>query len=300
MTFKNSMKILSSNFSLCWKQLAWMVLCTIITFSLAGLVAMPVFSMLEREGFFAAVADLFELIYVSPKEFPTAFADAGEMFIRLVKQYATSGLLASYIGTVLVFVLCGSLCHCVGSFTCGSVLDAKMSSNAHMSYCTRLLSCLGRSVSYTFAYIVISIPFWAALVVLVRAYFAFSKGFILTVTLLPVFVILIYMLLALKLTLFANMLPEMIASGVRNPFAAFAKGFLLTVGRFWRMFSNSICLLLVVGVVNLFVGVFTITAGLIVTIPASSVLIAAYKMVTFYSCCGRNFYVSESVVVNLR
>lgn len=298
MTYKNSIKIMYSNFSLCWKQLVWLVLSGLVVFALAGLVAMPIIDMLSKEGFFDLVKDFFEGIYVRPRKIPTSFADLIKRFGDLIKSHSNT-LLDNYILLIVVIWLGVSVMRGLGLFACSGVLAAKMSSNAQIGYTNRLVSTLGKGLGYSLTHALITLPFLSAIIGLVVVYALLSKTILLAFVLLPVFSVLIYLIWSIKIVLFSCMIAEMI-NGITNPFVAFAKGVKLVSTRFWRTFSNAICVVLTISVVNFFVGVFTLGAGLLVTIPASSVFLAAFGMVTYYSACNKNFYISELIVVNLK
>ena len=298
MTFKNSVRILSSNFSLCWKQLVWIVCASLVVIGFAFLVAMPVFDMLTENGFFVATKDCFESIYAAPKNAVSNFVNLIDMLVSLISSGA-SKLWPNYLGVCLVVLVLGSIVRCLGLFATSGVLGERMASNAQIAYTNRMFSKLGRAISYSVAYICISIPFYAVVLGLVVAYVKIAKTAILAIVLLPVFSVLLYLVFSMKVTLFACMLPEMI-DGTRNPFKAFANGIKVQRKRFWRTFSNAICVVLSVVFANLFLGIFTLGAGLLVTIPASSVFLAAFGLVSHYAATGKSFYVSDLVVVNLK
>lgn len=298
MTYKNSIRILSSNFSLCWKQLVWTLLSALVVGGISIAVITPVFNMLKAEGFCAELTNCFEAIYTTPKTVPMKLVDLVNMFCSLISSHASS-LWGSYVGFAVVLLVLGNLFRCVGLFACSSVLGSRMASNAQIGYTNRLLSTLGRSVSYSFVHLLCSLPFYLVFGLVIYGYVSAAKNTLLAVALLPVFSLVLYVIFALKLSMFSCVLPEMI-DGERNPFKAFASGIKLMSTRFWRTLSNSVCVVLTVVLVNGFLGVFTLGAGLLITVPASCVFVSAFGMVTQYAAKNRNFYVSELVVVNLK
>ena len=298
MTFKNSIRILSSNFSLCWKQLLWVLISWTIVCVCAALTVMPVFDMLKDEGFFTAVADCFEDIYTSFKSAPKQFTDLINMFFNLISTNAKV-LWPSYLGFILVLLILGNLARGIGLYACSSVITERMASNADIGFTNRLISTLGKSTIYSLSHIIIAMPFYLATIGLIYAYVKIANTVVLTFALMPVFGLLIYLLISIKVCLFTCMLPQMI-DGEKNPFLAFIKGVKEVGRRFWRTFSNSICVVLTIALINGFIGIFTLGAGLLITIPASIVFIATFGMVTHYAALGRNFYVSEMVVVNIK
>lgn len=299
MTYKNSVKILSSNFSLCWKQLLWQLIGGALVAGIAFAAATPVLQMLKNNGFFASTANVFESIYAAPKKFPSMSVDLIETFGDLIKAHAHT-LWPSYVGFFLILLLGANFVSCVGRYACGEVISAKMASNASISFTNRLFSTLGRSVSFACVNLLVAIPFVAAIVGVGIAYVKLAQTTATTIALLPVASFVIYLLFATKLTISSCHMPSMI-DGNRNPFTAFGKGLKqMSQTRFWRTFSSSICVVLTIVFVNVFIAIFTVGAGLIITIPASSVFVACFNETTFYAMSKRNFYISELIVVNLK
>ena len=83
-----------------------------------------------------------------------------------------------------------------------------------------------------------------------------------------------------------------------DPFIAFGKGLTQVLKNFWKILSISIILILTIIFVNGFIALFTFFAGLIVTIPATFVLIATYNLVTYFNLNGTRYYLSSTIIFN--
>ena len=298
MTYKNSVKIMVNNFSLCWKQLVWITISILSVVGVSLLCATPVINMLKQNGFFVAFKDSFETIYSSPKDYPTSVTTVFKLLCELIKSNVHK-LWPSYLAAILTLVVLGNMFICTGHYACSNVLYDRMSSNQKASYTRRLIATLGRSILYSFVALLFAIPFMSAVVGVFIIYVKLSSSTLLTLALLPVATMVVYVILALHLSLSCCIIPEMI-SGTSNPFRALGRSIKIVSKRFARVFSAALVIVLTIVFVNLFVGFFTIFAGLIVTVPASVVLVSAFGLVNHFAHENKSFYVSDLVVANLK
>ena len=298
MTYKNSVKIMANNFSLCWKQLVRIIISVLAVIGISLLCATPVINMLKKEGFFIEFKNSFETIYSSPKDYPTTVNSTFSLFCKLIHKHSAS-LMPSYISAIVSLVLFGNLFICVGNYAASNVLFERMSSNSRTSYTHRLIATLGRSILYSFVALLFAIPFFAVIAGVFVAYVKLSSSTLLSLALLPVATMIVYVVLALHLSFTCCTVPEMI-NGTKNPFKALSYSIKKSTKRFGRAFSSSLLIVLTIVFFNLFVGFFTIFAGLVITIPASAVLVSGFGLVSYFAAEGKNFYVSDLVVANLK
>ena len=289
---------MANNFSLCWKQLVWIIISVLAVIGISLLCATPVIEMLEKNGFFVAFKDSFETIYSSPKDYPTTVGDVFNLFCNLISSNA-GALWPSYVAAIFSFIFLGNLFGCVGSYACSCVLYERMSSNSRASYTKRLIATLGRSILYSLVAFLFAIPFFAVVVGILVLYVNLATSTLLSLVLLPIATMIVYVILALHLSLTCTTIPKML-DGTKNPFKALGRSMKSASKRFGRQFSSSLLIVLTVVFANLFIGFFTILSGLIITIPATVVLVSAYGLVTHFATENRNFYVSDLVVASLK
>ena len=104
MTYKNSVKIMTNNFSLCWKQLVWLLISMLAVLGISLLCATPVINMLKENGFFVELKNSFETIYSSPKDYPTTVNGTFELFCKLIHQHSNT-LMPSYVAAIVMIVI---------------------------------------------------------------------------------------------------------------------------------------------------------------------------------------------------
>ena len=298
MTYRNSVKVMINNFSLCWKQLVWIIISVLAVLGIALLCATPVINMLKQNGFFVAFKESFETIYSSPKDYPASVNETFSLFSNLIRKNAGT-LWPSYLASILSLLVFGNMFICVGNYACTSVLFERMSSNSRTSYTRRLIATLGKSIVYSFVSLLFAIPFLAFIVGVFMLYVKLSTSTLLTLALLPVAAAIVYVVFALHLSLTCCFIPVMVC-GTKNPFRALGSSIKIVSKRFGRVFSSSLLIVLTLVFFNLFVGFFTIFAGLVVTIPASVVLTMSFGLVNYFATQNKSFYVSDLVVANLK
>lgn len=298
MTYKNSVKLLANNFSIVWKQLLFLIVGITLTVLIASVVALPVFKMLSDGGWVESLKDFVETIYTRPSKIVDDFVLLSKDLGFLLKNNFSS-LWGSYIGTGFIFVFMGAFWNFIACYTAGEVLNAKMSSLAEFGYTNKLIVSLKKSIPFAIFRFVLSIPFYGLYVLFSYIYLICAKTTVIAIVLLPVLIVFITIAISLKITLLAGMMPVMINEGV-SAGKSFSSGLNVTSKRFARTFSNAIVTVLTIMFVNLFLGVFTLGAGLVLTIPASGIFLALFSLLTYYSATKRNFYVSESMIVQLK
>ena len=68
--------------------------------------------------------------------------------------------------------------------------------------------------------------------------------------------------------------------------------------QFKKTFSNAIMIVLTCLFVNMLLSLFTVFSGLIITLPATAVLVAIFGNVVYLSCNAKRYYLNKSVIVN--
>jgi len=127
-------------------------------------------------------------------------------------------------------------------------------------------------------------------------YLKLAKGVLVTLLMLVLFVIIMVALFSLKLTLLSYIAPKMIEENMRIKHCL--KEFFKTGSNaFWRTFSNSIIVVLTIVAGNAFFGIFTLFAGLTLTIPASMVLVSIFMVTNYYTLSGKKYYLSANLIV---
>ncbi len=298
MSYKNSVKLLTTNFSIVWKQLLYMLVICLLCFSIAYGVAQPVIKVLSAEGVLSEFAGLFETIYTAPKDIFTALSNANVHLIEVLT--ANFGKLAlSLLATFFFAVVVYQLLKNISMYNIASVMYMQMTSFLEVGYTRNLISSLWQGTRFAFAKMVYQIPFALLKLVTLYVYFSLAKSS-LSIIFGLFFVILILVLLSsIEITLFSSMAGKMLDKGGNaSAFKAFFSGSPVIFKQFARIFSNSIIVVLTLLLVNLFLGIFTLGVALLITLPASMVFVAIFQLTAYFGAKGERYYLTETTIAS--
>ncbi|MBQ7579456.1 MAG: hypothetical protein IJT25_02880, partial [Clostridia bacterium] len=123
-----------------------------------------------------------------------------------------------------------------------------------------------------------------------------SDGIFLTILMLVLYITLAVLLSSIKMSLTASFAPSMIEESL-SAWKAFKTSGRMTGRAFLRTLSCSIVVNLTVIFANMFLGIFTLGVGLLITIPASVVFIAIFKTTNYFTIECKSYYLSDNVIV---
>lgn len=296
MTYKNSFKLLTNNFSIVWKQLLYLLLISVFSLGIAYCIFLPVMDILISEGVISQFTEIFETIYTSPRDIVTACKDA---FLNLTKVLSAN---FSKVGVNIIFALFFAkfifdILKYMSYYNATSVLYMKLTSFLDVGYTRNFISTIGSSIRYALARVVYNLPFDIIVVLLFYAFFIFINGTITIIIGLFVFITLLVVLLACKISLFTPHATYMIEN--QTPaFKSLFKGHKKISKNFIKIFSNSIIVVISIIFANISIGVFTIGAGLIITLPTSLIFVCIFNLTSYLGACGERYYLSETLIIN--
>lgn len=298
MMYKNTFKLIFSNFSLVWKILAYLIISFLCVVGLIYACSLPMVNILQEKGVLPGIADLFN-------EFGTDFnvykllvavVNTIESFCMIiVENISNLWIYVTLLMVIIVFVrplICGFY-----KFATCNELYYYMSSNIKMGFTTSLFSTFKTNLKFQLCSILVNFPIDLGLIAFfyfVAKWLISSSGLLLIA---PILLIALWcLLLALKVTLFAGWMPAIVAFDCRI-WEGFKRGVKVVLRRFARTFSASILILMTLFVVNVVCSFSTFGAALVVTFPLSLVALLIFDMVVFYSSQGMRFYVDNINVV---
>lgn len=295
MSYKNSFKLLTSNFSLVWKQLAYMITLCLLMFALSYGFAIPTLNLLEKNNVIKEISLIFETIYTAPKEVVTAISNT---FIHLTEVISSNfgKIWFSLLSTTILVHLLYQWFKNVSFYNLASLMHYHMTSFVEIGYTRNLISNLKPGAKYAFAKTILQIPFTLAKLTIIYAYFKIAVSPIGILIGLFITSSAIILLSSLELTLFTGMTGVFFENEDINPFKAFFKGNTTIFKKFPRVFSNSIITTLTIIVINIFLGIFTLGSGLLITLPASMVFIAIFELSSYLGVKGERYYLSKTII----
>ena len=296
MAFKNSLKLLASNFSVVWKHLVFVLITTLISVGLVFAFASPVIEVLTESGWTATASSLVKTIYTDPVAIFEVIKELSLSFFSVIYSNL-SNIWFSVIGLLVSGYFIPSFLDGVGFYNVTSVMQKQMTSLLGVGYTQNLISTLRSSVKYSLVKCLIKIPFDLVKILLVVTFFRLSTSFFTSLVFLSLLSLGLILIAGLELSVIAAFAPCMVEIG-GNPFKAFSKSIVPVFKKFMNTFSNAIVITLCCVFVNMFLGIFTVFSSLLVTIPASSAFVAIFGNVVYLSSNQKRYYLSKSIIVN--
>lgn len=294
MTYKNSFKLLFSNFSLVGKVLCFLLINLIIIFGLSYVLVLPITELLSQNNWFLNARSYYTN-FLGNLNLPLAVENVGVLFTDFI-NIITTNFNQIYLNVIfLLFTLFvfGAFLNGLYSIVITNVLYFFMSNNVKFGFLPSFVATLRKNLKYNLLSLVTQLPINLIIYVIIFYMFhLFTLGGVVAF-LAPFLIVLAYILLkATKRAIFSSWAPAIVV---------FDKGILQDVDkavkisgrRIVRVFTNSIYLTLTIFVVNVFAALVTFGVSLFITVPVSIVLVSCLNMVMFYSNYGMRYYVDE-------
>jgi len=296
MSYKNTMKLFASNFSLVWKQVLYFVVCFIFFFICAYQAATPIFDMLKDEGVFTEFENVVNSLYALKGSTYLSLLDTLKHILNLI----VINFKEIYLYLILLFLFAFLLPYIIfqmSIYNLSSIIYKKLSMNMNVKYIPNFISTFKSSFNYAISNVILSLPFWALKILFLEIYLHFSSNLFIRYIGMVVLSALFILLDSVKNALFASYTGSFIESN-GLPIKVFGSSFSLTANNFWNLLSNSIILKLTSIVAQGFVALFTFFSGLFIVIPASFVLTSIFYIVVYFNKTGQRYYLSNNYIFN--
>lgn len=296
MYYKNTLKLFASNFVLVWKQVLYLLCCFFIFFLCSYTTIKPIVELLVKNNIGEDFKILFETVYNNPKEIFLMISDISKNILQIIATNFSYIYINLFLGFILSILLPYILIQ-MSIYNLSSVMYYKMKMNMNVGYTQNYFKNLKKSFIYALTSIILSLPFLAIIVIFFELYLILVTSFLSALVLLVLFSFLAILVHSLKLSLFTYFTGHYITTS-KKPFNSFKQSFNMIFKNFGKIISLTIALYLTIIFVNGVIGIFTLFAGLIITIPATFVIISIYNMVIFLSLSGDRYYLSETIIFN--
>ncbi len=303
MRFANSIRLLMENFKQNYKLLLYKLVMLLVAGALYSAFLLPqlieIASKPAVQGLWTNVQNVFRSFFTPELEEPAKYVEAifGEggslkqVFDLLMTMRLELFLVA--LGCVLVYLVkrfVDTLCY----FTVGSLLNDKMSAYAETSFWTAFVANLGKASVYALVYVPIVFVFDVFLFTLCALLLRFLPLFaalFLAVTLIAVGQ-------AGKLALASLWMPAMTADNKKlgEAIRLGNKREMKQIGKAFTVYLVNVYLIIIV---NAVAALFTFGSALLITIPASYLLLLCQQYVIYYTLEGKKYFITyESIATN--
>ncbi len=295
MIYKNSMKLITSNFSLVWTQLAYTLARLHIILGLTVLVSRPIIDLLASYNFNQTLGNVWQSVYTNTSSVLSALRETIVSFCSIISQNFGKIWYSVLLFFFVTVVINAFLKH-VGKYTLSYVAHNNFTSLNRCGYCHSLVSNMGKICKYALCRLVLDLPFTALKVLYVVVYCYCLNNWILAIVGISLLIILFTITYALQISICNNFAVEQIITG-KNPFKSVFRSY-KSQKDFAKVFSNAIVIVLTIIVINLVIGVFSFGAGLLIIIPASMVLVVIFELISHYTITQQRYYLSPTIIVD--
>ena len=298
MIYKNSIKILFSNFNMVWKSLLYFLLLCAITIALVVLALNPIYQLLSEAGFINKIVEVYT-DFLSSLDLNQLVETIDRLFTRFT-EIMTENLPQFWFAFIAVMVVLFVFAVIASNLTImpnANSLHYYMGSMNRHGFFSSFSETFGKNLKAQLVYFFISLPIKAMnLVLIVLGFKLFSSVWILSIFSGFLLFLEIILLQAFKFSLFASFVPTMVVLNY-GVFKSLKVSIKNTFRNFSRVFSNAIGVVLTIVLINVIFGLFTFMAGLLISIPASFLLYSTFGMVVTYESQGMRYYVDVYNVI---
>ena len=303
MKTKNAFKLLIGNSGAIVSDLIYRLVISILTLGITASFVVPfikeIVSSAQFGEFVSAIKGVIGAFFSNGNELSAASDEVAQTYSALLSLLSDKigEVTGVGIGVIISFVLYAILSE-MGIYAAGSVAKTYMTSLAKEKYLGAILHNFGKCVLYA----VITLLFYAIwsgiLLVGCWAFFSFTSGYIYVYSL--TLAVLLYILgMSVLFAAFSNFLPSLLRKK-RGVFSALKESFVLGAKHFGTLYMQYVSITIIMLYLNVSVAVFTLGAGVFLSIPVSCVFIACLKLVNYYNINKKKYYLDyDNIVVPL-
>ena len=296
MIFRNTIRLLLTNFSNVWKVLVYYIICVALTIGVCWSIASPIIAKLSEANVFSDLGALLNSLLSQPHVAPTTLHEilATAKNVILSNAQFTPNYIFFIVWLVFVFPFTIDM----AGLALGEVFYGYMTSQVKYSFTGRFIKNIGKSSIYSlckyFVQFLLNVAIFVLFYLMIKLY---SYGSFLYILLDIGLLALLLCVIAFKYTMFSCFMPAMAVLDC-GAFSALRKNFKIVFKNFFRIFSNCITLVITALVINLIFCVFTFSVSLIITLPLTAVVFVIFQMVSYFSSCGMRFYVYPDMFIS--
>ncbi len=297
MRFRNAFHIAIDNFSNAFKMLAYRILTGALFFSLTYLILRlglnEIVSSPEMQTVKNLVKEFFPALFAEKSAWLQEFNTASLDLLRLLGKNIGS-IVGSVIGVVAIYLV-SRFANGLSVFAVAGCLSDRTSVGTRTSFSQSYFRNIGRGILYHLIHVPLS--FGYALLGAALCWFLFfympsllsMHGLIAVFASLSLTLTAAVLLASLKMTLISFWIPE-IFTGV-SVAAAFRKS-LRTRKNFGRRFASYLIAIYMIIVFNVLFALCTFGSALLITLPASSLLILCLQFVHYYEDNDKKYFIT--------
>lgn len=303
MNFKHTFTVFVDNFSVVYKHLLYGLIVTAIAIGLFCAVLIPAMNNIMGTSQYIALHDSMGRLWFDISNLETetmhadllSFREALKAFVRMFGSEKAGLFALCAVLFVVVFLIYRFLMG-LGNYTTGALINDRMTLQAKSPFIGTMIKNLGKASVYNAIYVPVTFVFDVLSIALLWALFFRWLNFLPILIGIFLFVTALIALTSVKLAFTVNWLPEL-THGRKSNRRAFVVNFKQSVHGFGKTYSTYLVLVLIIMAINIAALLFTFGAGLLVTIPASYLVIISFQFVSYYTSNGLKFFIGDGAII---
>ncbi|MDE6557891.1 MAG: hypothetical protein K2K39_02170 [Clostridia bacterium] len=304
MEFKHAFHVFVDNFSTTYKLLVYRLIVLAVTAGLCCAVIIPTVNSLQStvqyETLNRTLTALWDnIIKLNMNELHTSVdevisaADSFKNLLMADKSWLVG--LASFFLTLIYLIdrfLVG-----IGNYVTGALVNDRMVMHANSSFTITLFKNLKKAVLYNLIYAPLAIIYDFLCITIIWAVIFVGLKFV-PIALVKIFLVAVIIILfsAVKFTFTTDWLPSLIHSKMNNR-KAIVNTFSRKGKKTGTVLSNTLVIKLIIIAINIAAAIFTVGAGLLVTLPATALMQISFSFVNYFDANKQKYFVDEYTVI---
>lgn len=296
MSYKNTMRLIASNFALVWKQALYFLLCFVALFACTYGVSKPLILLLKENGIFTEFNNTLNSVYAFQTNIFTTLLDTIKHILNLISINFDK----IYVSLILFFVFAILLPYIlfqISIYNLSSIIYKKLSMNMNVKYVQNLIGTLQSSIKYALTNIILNLPFLAIKILVFEIYLTISSSSFGSIIGMFLMVSIFVIVNAVRRLFFSTYTGLAVEKETASP-VLFGNSVPLAIKNFWNSLATNVIVELTIIAINCFVCLFTFFSGVFVIVPASFVFVSIYYIVVYFNKMGQRYYLGNNYIFN--
>lgn len=304
MKFKHSFLVFIDNFHVIYKQLLYRLVIYIITWTATYFIARNfIKTFIDSEAFNAIwesakqIAENF--LKGESSSIPALYETITDSFkqLEVLLQNSISKLVISIIVIILIHMV-GKWLAGLGNFATCALVNDRMALHADLPFFGTLIVNLKTAAIFNLIYAPLSILYDCAVctLLILLLYGLVSAAVLPIFFAISFFSLAVIIAISIKMTFTSDWLPSLVR-GKLSQGAAIKYTFSRKGKNTLNVWSNYIVLILIVFALNMMALVFTLGAGILISIPASFLIMIVFELVNYYDREQIKYFVDKNTVI---
>ena len=303
MEFKHAFHVFVDNFATTYKLLVYRLVVLMVTIGLGCAVLVPAIGNISHTAQYKELSSAFSTLWSNiialnleeTRENMQAFRSAYGTFMQMLSD--KSWLIATVVVCMCVVLIIDKFFVGVGNYVTGAVVHDKMVMYTRSPFTYTLFRNIKQAVLFALIFAPLTFLYDAVCFLIMLALYSVVLQF-LPLRLVKIFLVAILFLVfsAVKYTLTTSWLPALIHAKMTQ-----RQALVYTITRKDKrtaaVLSNALVLKLTILALNVAAGLFTFGAGLLLTLPASSLILVCFSFVNYFDTNKLKYFVDEYTII---